>query len=461
MLTYQDFLEEPQKTEFLKKAIREHVAGDMYKLAKIADEYDAQRNVTIYEYVRQIFTMTGTPVEDFTASNNRIASNFFHRLNVQRNTYLLGNGVSFTDNKQEVINEDGSKTTIDVTKEYLGTDFDKAVKDIAYFALIHAVCFGFWNVDKLHKFKLTEFVPLWDEETGSLRAGIRFWQLQSDKPMIAVLYEEDGYTKYKSEKGDYNFVEVDPKRAYKTIVRTSAVDGEQEVGESNYGSLPIIPMWGSRLHQSTIVGMQRAIDSYDLIRSGFANDLTDCAQIYWIIENCGGMDNNELARFRDRLKINHIAVADTTEGKVTPYTQEIPYQARQQYLDSIRAGIYEDFGALDVHTITAGATNDHIEAGYQPMDEEADDYEYQVAEFVQGILQLNGIQDTPVFKRNRISNEKEQTDMVLSASDYLDDETILQKLPFVTVDEVFNILAKKDMTEARRFTAEETEEGEE
>ena len=173
-----------------------------------------------------------------------------------------------------------------------------------------------------------------------------------------------------------------------------------------------------------------------------------------MINNAGGMSDAELARFRDRLKLNHIAVADTDESSVTPYTQEIPFAAREAFLDRIRAGIYEDFGGLDVHTIAAGATNDHIDAAYQPMDDEADDFEYQVIEFIQRILALQGIEDIPVFKRNRISNQKEQTDMVLSAAEYLDEETILNKLPFVSVDEVSGILAKKDAENADKFNEE-------
>ena len=41
--------------------------------------------------------------------------------------------------------------------------------------------------------------------------------------------------------------------------------------------------------------------------------------------------------------------------------------------------------------------------------------------------------------------------MVLSAADYLDDETILQKLPFITIDEVATILAKKNEENMDRF----------
>lgn len=454
MLTYQDMLKEQDKKAFVMKAINQHKNSAVYKTAVCADNYDHKRNETILNYVRMIFTLTGSPVEDYTASNNKICSNFFHRLNTQRCTYLLGNGVSFTGDSEQV-----GKVSTDTTKERLGAKFDGRLKDLAYDALIHGVAFGFWNVDGLHVFPVTEFVPLWDEDTGTLRAGVRFWRISDDKPLHAVLYEEDGFTKYRTEGAGNSLEEVQPKKAYReTVVHTEA-DGDEVIGESNYVSLPIIPMWGSRLHQSTLIGMQEQIDSYDLIRSGFANDLTDCSQIYWIISNAGGMSDAELARFRDRLKVNHIAVADTDNSGVTPYAQDIPYNARQVYLDNIRAGIYEDFGGLDVHTIAAGATNDHIDAAYQPMDEEADDFEYQVAEFIENLLTLLGIDDTPVFKRNRISNEMEQTNMVLSAAEYLDEQTVLEKLPFITVDEVKTILERTQEDSMARFEDDAEEEG--
>ena len=469
LLTFQDFEKSDDKMAFMARAITEHELSPLCRTARDADLYDRQKNKTIYNYVQMIFSLTGQPIEDFTASNNKIASNFFHRLNTQRCTYLLGNGVSFT-NKREERNDDGLMVTVDTTREALGPKFDTDLKDIGYKSLIHGVAFGFWNVDRLHVFPVTEFVPFWDEETGALRAGIRYWRLAPDKPMMAVLYEEDGYTKYKSDDGEeLSFHVVQDKRAYRITIQHTEVDGDLIVGEDNYSSLPIVPLWGSKLKQSTLVGMQHSIDSFDLIRSGFANDLTDCAQIYWIIENCGGMSDDELARFRDRLKIAHIANVDTDNSKATPYTQEIPYQARKEYLDQIRSGIYEDFGGLDVHSVEAGSTNDHLEAAYQPLDEEADDFEYQICEFVQQILALIGIDDTPVFKRNKVSNEKEQVEMVMMEANYLDDETILRKLPNISPDEVANILARKDTESQSRFVREDNnlfggeaeEEGEE
>ena len=452
MLTYQDFVEagDANREGFVLEAIERHRSGRAYRTARMADAYDRQENITVNSYVQKVFDITGSKLVDFTASNNKIASNFFHRLNTQRTMYSLGQGVSFID-----ADEAGGE---DATKERLGRHFDHDLRTLAYYALIHGVCFGFWNLDRMFVFPLTEFCPLWDECDGTLRAGIRFWRIDRSRPMQAVLYEADGYTRYRSRRdadgaANERLEAVEGKRPYiERTVYTPADGIEQVIGGENYSALPVVPMWGSRLHQSTLVGMRQAIDSYDLIRSGFANDLTDCAQIYWLVSNAGGMGDKDLQRFLDRLKINHVALVDSDDGgNAQAYTQEVPYAAREKYLQMIRDGIYEDFGALDVHTVAAGATNDHIDAAYQPMDEEASDFEYQVSEFVQQLLALMGIDDTPVFKRARISNQKEQVDMVMSEAQYLDRETVLRKLPNISPSEVPAIMERLDAEDGGRM----------
>jgi hypothetical protein len=465
MVTYQDYLAAvtndsgeivPERIAgFVQYAIDTHKGSDDYEIATNADLYEKQKNVTINNYVRTIYSLAGAPVEDFTASNNKIASNFFHRLNSQRCTYSLGNGIHFVDDPDDEL------------KKSLGKKFDNRLFDLCYAGLIHKVSFGFWNVDQLYVFPFTQFVPLWDEMDGTLKAGIRFWQIDSTKPMSATLYEIEGWTMLRSIKAKkeggakdefvYKLVlDGGVRNPYKKSVWTNQVGDvveEEVLGAEQYSLLPIVPFWGSKRQQSTLVGMQQAIDSFDLIRSGFANDLTDCAEIYWLIENYGGMTEEELARFRDRLKINHIVeVATGNGGSVRPYTQDIPYQARKIYLEDIKAGIYEDFGGLDVHQVSANSTNDHLQAAYQPMDEEADDFEYQIIEFILQLLKVVGVEEKmPIFKRNQIVNQKEQVDMVMEEAEYLDTETILDKLPNITSDEVQEILKRREAEDRDRM----------
>jgi hypothetical protein len=151
--------------------------------------------------------------------------------------------------------------------------------------------------------------------------------------------------------------------------------------------------------------------------------------------------------------LQHIVAADNQNSEIKPYSQEIPFNSREACLNRIKDSLYRDFGALDVTTLLGGQkTATEIRAAYQPMDLEADDFEYQVNEFIQQILALIGIDDYPIFKRNRIANEKEDTEKVMLAADLLDDRTILSKLPFVSPDEIETILINRGIEDENRLS---------
>lgn len=461
IITFQEFEKHEQdRAKWIGQAIAQYKRSDEYKLAEEADLYDKQQNTRIMNTVRKIYDITGQESIDFTNPNNRIASNFFHRLNVERVSYSLGNGVSFAGKKEETAS-DGTKYTRDATKDRLGNDFDDMLFRMGLNACEHSVCYCFYNDGDYHVFPMTEFLPFKDEITGKIRAGVRFWSIDWNKsPIVVDLYEEDGYSRYVTAEKKYGLGALelrDKKRHYKEIVQISEADGEVLIGEENYSSLPVKAMYGNRNHQSTLIGMKSSIDAYDLIQSGYANDLSECAQMYWIIDNAAGMDEDDVKRLRDRMLLQHIVVADNQNSEIKPFAQEIPYQSREACLNRIRDNIYGDFGALDTKNIGAGAniTATEIRAAYQTMDEEADDFEYQVNEFIQQILELIGIEDYPLFHRNRISSGMEETQMIMLAANYLDDETVLKHLPFITVDEIDGIMSRRDKETANRIKLED------
>lgn len=468
IITYQEFVaHESDRAKWIGQAIAQYRRSDEYKIAEEADLYDKQQNTAIKEVVKLVYDMSGRPQKDYTSRNNQIPSNFLHRLITQRVSYSLGNGISFAGKTQERT-ETQELITVDPTKDTLGNDFDDIVYRVAYNAVKHRECYCFDNDGKYYVFPMTEFLPFKDEVTGKIRAGVRFWCIDWKKrPVVVDLYEEDGYSRYMTANGKYGLGALElkeEKRPYKIDVHTTDADGEEVISSENYlvddkPTIPIAVMKGSKMDQSALVGMKSNIDAYDMIHSGYANDLSECAQIYWIISNAQGMDEGSLTRFRDRLLLQHIAVADTEQSAVTPYAQEIPYNSREACLNRIRDCIYNDFGALDVKNIAASAvTATQIRAAYQAMDEEADDFEYQVNEFIQQILALNGIEDYPIFDRNRIINEKEETEMIMLAANYLDKETILRKLPFISVDEIDAILARNETADQDFLTDENAEE---
>ena len=446
MKTYQDLLSTGEKREaFILDALREHRASEMYRIAYDAELYDRQLNVTIMSYQKLLYTMSGRAVPDNYSANHKVASNFFNRFITQENQYLLGNGMTLTNESN---------------KEKLGEKFDIQLQRAGRNALVQGVAFGFWNLDHLEVFKLTEFVPLYDEENGSLMAGIRFWQVDANKPLRATMYEIDGYTEYIKPANKPMKIMVD-KRPYTQIVMQSAADGTEIYDGANYPGFPIVPLWGNEHHQSELIGLRQSIDAYDLIKSGFANDLDDASQIYWTLENAGGMDDVSLAQFVERMKTVKAAVVDGDSGaKAEAHTLEVPYASRTAYLDRLEQDMYNDFQALNVHALSAAAkTATEIRAAYQPMDNKVDQYEYCVLEFLQGIFAIAGIEDNPTFTRNKIANRSEEMQNLMMAAQYLDDEYIVKKVCTILgdPDAAEGVLERLDKAEQDRFTTEPQE----
>ena len=445
--TYQDLLEigevEKDRMDFVLDAIRQHKQSEAYRIAKDAELYASGRNATIMNYQKLLYTLTGKAVPDNYSANHKCASGFFKRFVTQEAAYLLGNGITFEN---------------DATKDKLGKDIDSVLYKGAKSALVQAVSFGFYNKDHVEMYKLTEFVPLYDEENGALRAGIRFWQIDNSKPLRATLFETDGCTEYVKRAGEEMQV-LKEKRPYIELGKTSEADGEVIYDGKNYPSFPIVPLWANPEKQSELVGKREQIDCYDLIKSGFANDLDEASMFYWTITNAGGMDDIDLARFIERMKTVKAAAIDGDEGvKAEAHTIDVPYQSREAYLSRLEKDLYKDCMALDTEQIAAGnVTATQIEAAYEPLNQKTDEFELCLHEFINGILAVAGIEDTATFKRSQIVNRKEETEMLLLAAEYIDDETMLRKLPFLTEDEIEGILQRKGAEEIDRYSKLEKE----
>ena len=440
MKTYQDFLEVAEKSdrermEFVLSAINNHKDSDLYKQAVIAKEYDAHRNVTIANFQKLLYTLNGKVIPDNYSPNYKLRSNFFANFITQETQYLLGNGVTLK--KEE-------------NKAKLGAGFDTRLQDAAHDALVGGVSYGFWNLDHLEVFDVTEFVPLLDEENGALRSGIRFWQVCTSKPLRATLFEPDGFTQYIRRSGEEMMI-LEPKRGYVAVEATSEIDGTELLAYQNYPGFPVIPMYGNRAKQSELVGQREAIDCYDLIKSGFANTVDDASVIYWTISNAGGMDEIDMARFKESMRRIGVGLVDDDGAKAEAHTLTIPVEAREALLSRISDDLYRDFQMLDVTKLQSGQkTATEITAAYQSMDNKVDQFEYCVIDFLQALFKIVGIEDEPSFTRSKVTNQLEQTQMVLLAANYLDDETILNKLPWLTQEEVSEILKRKPAEDIER-----------
>lgn len=437
MKTYQDLIaNKGDLQEYVYACISDYKGSEAYRNAVDGINYSTGKNTVIMAYQKLLYSMTGEAFPDNYTANHKCPANFLQRFATQEAGYLLSNGIQFQE---------------EPTKEKLGEKIDSRLHKAAKDAIIQGAAYGFYNNGDVVYFSASEFCPLFDEETGQLKAGIRFWQIDPLKPLRATLYEEDGYTDYVNKDGSIS--ELNPKRSYKYNVAESDFDGMQILDGENYPDFPIVPLYANTRHSSELIPIKAQIDAFDLIKSGFANDLDDASMIYWTLENCGGMDDIDLAKFRDRLKTLKAAVVDGDQGaRATAHTYDVPYQSREAYLNRLEKDMIKDFMALDVEIISAGSvTATQIRAAYEPLNEKCDELEYCVIEHIQGLLKLAGVDDYPVFRRSQISNEIETTQMIMQCANLLDKQTILEHLPFLTVDEVPQILERLEQEEAERM----------
>jgi len=459
MITYQDFLKIPQDDrhigEFVRSVIENHKNSDLYKTAKVADDYDRCRNTTIMQYQKMITLVTGQRVPDKYAAVHRSTTNFFNVFTTQLNQYLLGNGVHF--------NEDQSAK--------LGTDFDQRLQKLGKSALCSGVAFGFYNLNKLTVFSALEFAPIYDEETGALAAGVRFWQIDETKPMRATFYEVDGCTDFMWTKElPDNWVRIDdgvfmrPKTRYtwKTVGDAKdRADGTTEIVDgAPLAELPIIPLYANPHKQSELVGLREKIDCYDFILNGFEDDL-DNAQLYWMISGAGGMDDDgDLQRFLDRLKTNRV-VAPGDDQSVAPVQVEIPYAARETLLERLNKQLYRDAMIMNPEDIASGATTaTQIRATYERQNVKCDQYEYCVLDFLHELMRIAGIDDEPTFTRSTIVNVQEEVQTVIQAASYLSEDYITQKVLtiFGDGDKAEEMIAQREADGIDRITPEQGQE---
>ena len=418
MYTYQDLIavgdNEKNRIDFVLQAINQHKSNDLYSKARDAKEYDEGRNTTITRFQKWLYKATGEKIPDIWSANYKMPSNFLHRFVTQKVQFLNGNGVGW-----------GKSNTSDKlgNKKY---PFDTQIQKIATQASLHGVTFGFFNLDHVEMFTLLEFAPLYDEEDGAMKAGIRFWQIDSDKPLRATLYEIDGYTEFMWKDGAGEVRE--PKKPYKFKVRTSIASGVEIYDGENYPTFPIVPMWGNSRHQSDLDDIRSQIDCFDLVKSGFANTIDEASFIYWTLQNAGGMDDIDLAEFLKRVRELHAVVTDDAVT-VQPNSIQPPFDARETLLKRLEKDLYRDAMALDVETISSGAaTATEIKAAYEPLNIKCDDFEYCEIEFIQGILAVAGIDDEPTFTRSMLINVNEEIQTVLQAAEYLDPDYVTEKI---------------------------------
>lgn len=447
MKTYQDLLavgdNDRLRMDFIKECISKFEGSPEYRFAQDAQLYYRGENPTIARAQKLVWDMLGNAHIDTVSPNHKIYSRYFFSAVTEGTQYLLGNGVSFDK---------------DETKEKLGSDFDTKIQQLADDAQVYGAAWGFWNLDHLEIFPFLQFIPLQDENTSAVMAGIRYWKLDKDKPLHATLYELDGFTEYVQEVGAEMQI-AKPKRPYKLNVAQYADESLTEItGGENYPSFPIIPLYYIN-HDSLLFGNRNAVDAYDLMLSKMVNNVDEGNLIYWVLRNCNGMDEADDEAFIANLLKSHVVHADNTAGDgadAEPHTIEAPVDGTETGITRIKRLLDDNFMVADTESIRAGnITATQIKAAYQKLDAKTAKFEYCVIDFIQRLFVVAGIapDEKFSFKYDRAANHSEEITNIIQAAQFLDDETVTRMLleALGKVDIVDDVLQRKQDEGLARF----------
>lgn len=433
ILTYQDYDKAPDKALFIIKAINEYLSSYFYQKAIEAEQYFKGENTAILNRPKWTMKKTGKQI---TFSQNITISNFFFRFVVQLNQYLLANGLQLKDQTQ---------------KNKLGFGFDKTLEAIGEKSLVHGSCWGYWNLDHLEMFKTTEFFALLDERTSEPMVGVRFWQIDPEKPMNVHVFETDGVTEYIKDNDTLTIYKE--KRSYKQEVRSDAISTEITKA-SNYGVLPIIPLYANEYRRSEFTpNIKTKIDMYDKIFSDFGDNLERTNDIYWAITNFGGTTNEirEMLAEIEELRAVFARGDGSHNTTAEPHTIEVPYAARQTALDLLERALYADSMSMNMNEITGGSlTNVAIDTAKANLSLKANRFEWQVFQFCQKILNLVEVKTEDIkFRRQTIANATENINNVLNIyrEGLFDKRTALEKMDgdIVASDEIDTIMDRLAM----------------
>jgi hypothetical protein len=165
---------------------------------------------------------------------------------------------------------------------------------------------------------------------------------------IIETYTKEGLTVY-STRGKFHIEK--PLTPYK-FKRTADIFGDTITGESV--NLPITIFRNNSDYKSDMTPSVRAkIDIIDIVNSGFANNIEDFSDLFWVIKNASGMDSTAFEDYVANInRSRKIIVGDGDD--VNTKQIEIPTEARTKFVELMKKELIFETGIIDTQAIAAG-----------------------------------------------------------------------------------------------------------
>jgi SPP1 family phage portal protein len=413
------------------KIVTEWISSDLYQNMLDGQRYYKCENDIINR--KFYYYNMGNKVEDTYRSNVKVANDFLKIIIDQKVSYCLA---------KDVIIDNVADLPFDVNDEIDYVAEESAQKSVGW-------CFVWIDREGLFKQKLVEsetIIPLYDGTIEENLTGlIRTYKVGDDE--YAEYWDND--FKYVYLKNGSQYIE-------------QSIETHLDNGIS-WGKIPFVRLLNNRYGMTDLDNIKSLIDAYDYTISDFANNFIDFQEVIYKLVNYAESlkDEQSLSELIDYLKkYKIINVSDGGDFEVI--ANEIPFQARKEFLEILRKNIYMFSHSVDTEKLSGGdLTNVTIKAYFTNLDQKCNKFIKECKRYIMDMLyfsnkfkefkQLPPDDLTKVnikFNKSQIINEAEIVDMLISLVGMVSKETLLKLNPLIDDPE-------EEMEKITNETAEE------
>lgn len=422
----------------------------------VTNDYDRRRQIAVekryYENDNLIKDKGILPEETDPMRNadNRISHNFHQLITDEKVAYMFTNPVLFDVGS----NEENKKI-----KETLGDDFKSESAYLCTNATNNKVAWlHYWIEDGKFQYATVETeqcIPVFDGNLKKKLIGFyRYYPVyeESDTGRIMEFVVFEYWDKAHCEK--YRF------RGNLSGTGLTYIPEAYEDFDHPFEEVPFIEFKNNRNMISDLKKYKDLIDIYDVVMSGYANDLEDIQQLIYILENYGGENLKEFLSDLKRFKaIKTESTPSGAKGSVSTLQIQIPVEARNSILEILKKQIYESGQALQQDIEGFGnASGVALKFFYRKLELKAGltqiEFEKGFNKLIRVIMRFLKISDwetksiTQTWTRNMISNDQENAQIAVESKDVIPDDLIIKNHPWVENPEMEIAKMKQQREEA-------------
>lgn len=208
----------------------------------------------------------------------------------------------------------------------------------------------------------------------------------------------------------------------------------------------------------------------DILNSGFANNIEDFTELYWIVKNGAGLTTDELEDFVASINMTKkvILEGDNTNSLDVETKQiDIPVEARRTFTEELKNELIDESGIIDTAQLTGSSlTTTAIKAATMKLRQRVSDFEWFVYSACKSILKLyneyNNLNNEYEidFIKLLVDNDTEIVSNAVMVKDSISQRSYLNLLKRANIiDNVDEEIKEMEREQKDKYTIEDVDDG--